>query len=104
MSTIENDFTSRSSVADPVLVLPNGAAMAAFLAAGLGAFSMGLFVLLNEMGIFAAPTLYQPAGGVSGRTTFAVVVWLVAWGVLHARWKEREVGARPVWLATAILT
>jgi len=55
------------------------------------------------MGIFAAPTLYGPAGGVSGRTTFAVVTWLVAWGVLHARWKEREVAAGRVLLAAAIL-
>ena len=49
----------------------------AFLAAGIGAFAVGLFVLLNEMGLFAAPALYEPAGGVSGRTTFAVVAWLV---------------------------
>ena len=54
--------------------------------------------------IFAAPALYEPAGGVSGRTTFAVVAWLGAWGVLHAQWKEREVGTKPVWIATAILT
>lgn len=85
-------------------IIPNGPAMAAFLAAGAGAFAVGLFVLLNESGIYAAPALYPPAGGVSGRTTFAVVVWLVAWGVLHARWKGREVAARRVWRATAILT
>ena len=58
---------------------PNGAAMAAALAAGIGAFAMGLFVLLNEAGLFAAPALYGPAGGVTGRTTFATVVWLGAW-------------------------
>lgn len=78
--------------------------MAAFLAAGIGAFAVGIFVLLNEVGIFTAPTLYEPAGGVSGRTTFAIVAWLVAWGVLHARWKEREVAAGRVWVATVILT
>lgn len=104
MSTIENDLTSTTGVRKQVQELPNGAAIAAFLAAGLGAFAVGLFVLLNEMGIFAAPTLYGPAGGVSGRTTFAVIAWLVAWGVLHARWKEREVAAGRVWLATAVLT
>lgn len=104
MSTIENDFTSTSRVPNPAMELPNGAAMAAFLAAGFGAFAMGFFVLVNEMGIFAAPTLYEPAGGVSGRTTFAVVAWLVAWGVLHARWKGRDVGTGPVWLVTAVLT
>lgn len=70
---------------------PNGSAMASVLAAGIGAFAMGLFVILNEAGLFAAPALYGPAGGVTGRTTFATVVWLAAWGVLHARWRGREV-------------
>jgi hypothetical protein len=69
----------------------NGAALAAYLGAGIGAFAMGLFVVLNEAGIFAAPALYGPAGGVTGRTAFAVVTWLVAWAVLHQRWKNREV-------------
>ena len=32
----------------------NGPALAAFLAAGIGAFAMGLIVVLNEMGIFVA--------------------------------------------------
>jgi hypothetical protein len=57
----------------------NGSAMAALLGGGIGAFAMGAVVLLNEAGIFAAPTLYAPAGGVSGRTTLATIVWLMAW-------------------------
>lgn len=81
----------------------NGAALAAFLAAGIGAFAMGVVVLLNEMGVFTAPTLYEPAGGVSGRTTLAVFIWLVAWFLLHARWKDRDLSAGRVWLAVLIL-
>lgn len=83
--------------------LPNGSALAAFLAAGIGAFAMGLFVILNEAGLFAAPSLYGPAGGVSGRTTFAVVVWLIAWAALHARWKARTMASRGVHAATLVL-
>lgn len=82
---------------------PNGAAMAAFLAAGIGGFAMGLIVILNETGVLAAPTLYEPAGGVSGRTTLAVVVWLVAWAVLHGRWKGREVGYGGIWWSALAL-
>jgi len=81
----------------------NGSAMAAFLGAGIGAFAMGAVVLLNEAGIFAAPTLYAPAGGVSGRTTLATIVWLVAWVVLHTRWKAREIAPGRVGAATLIL-
>jgi hypothetical protein len=82
---------------------PNGAALAAFLAAGVGGFAMGLVVILSETGLFVPPTLYQPAGGVTGRTTLAVVVWLVVWAVLHSRWKGRQVGHRGVFTATLLL-
>ncbi len=82
---------------------PNGAALAAFLAAGIGAFATGLIVILNEAGLYAAPTLYGPAGGVSGRTALATVIWLIAWVVLHRRWKNREVAARGVYTLTLTL-
>lgn len=83
---------SRPAAAPPRSGEPvNGPAMAAFVAAGAGAFAMGLIVLMNEIGLFSIPALYAPAGGVSGRTTLAIVVWLVGWVVLHARWKEREI-------------
>jgi hypothetical protein len=70
---------------------PNGSAVAAALGAAIGAFTMGLVVVLNEAGILAAPSLYGPAGGVSGRTTIAVIIWLGAWVVLHYRLRDREV-------------
>ena len=72
---------------------PNGAALAALLAAAVGSFALGVFVLANAAGWYAAPSLYGPAGGLSGRATFAVIVWLVAWGVLHRRWRDRDLGA-----------
>jgi hypothetical protein len=81
----------------------NGGALAAVMAAGVGALAMGLFVIANEAGIFAAPSLYAPAGGLSGRTTFAVVAWLVAWGILHNRWRDRDVAAGRVLMWTLVL-
>jgi hypothetical protein len=77
--------------------------MASILGAGIGAFAMGLFVVLNEADIFVAPTLYPPAGGVTGRTTLAVVVWLLSWVVLHRVWKGRELKGGLVYTATLIL-
>jgi hypothetical protein len=76
--------------------VPNGAALAAVLAAGIGALAVGLVVILDQAGVFAVPALYEPAGGVSGRMTLAAVIWLVTWGVLHVRWKDREIDARPL--------
>jgi hypothetical protein len=103
MTTQEKPFATTIGERKPEMEKPNGAAMAAFLAAAIGAFALGLIVLLNETGLFVAPTLYGPAGGVSGRTTLAVVIWLVAWAVLHARWKERELAVRPVRIGVTIL-
>lgn len=81
----------------------NGAALAAFLGAAIGAFAMGLLVILNEAGVFAAPALYAPAGGVSGRTTFAALIWLIGWAVLHYRWNGRHIEARRVHALTWLL-
>jgi hypothetical protein len=81
----------------------DGASLAAVLAAGIGALSVGLFVILNEAGLWSAPTVYGPAGGVSGRTTLAALAWAVAWAVLHWRWKDREIAARPVFVLTLVL-
>ncbi len=84
-------------------VVPNGAGLAAVLAAGLGAFAMGLLVILNEAEIFAAPSLYGPVGGLSGRSTLAVVAWLVAWATLHRQWRGRELAVSRVLTWTLVL-
>jgi hypothetical protein len=83
--------------------LPNGAALAAFLAAGIGAFAVGVIVILNELDLFAAPAVYSPAGGVSGRTTLATVIWLGVWAGLHRRWKHRQLDSARVYSATLVL-
>ena len=91
--------TTSVSTTSPV----NGSAMAAFVGSGIGAFAMGALVLLNEAGLFVSPALYAPAGGVSGRTTLATIAWLVAWGVLHHRWKAREVAPGAAGAMTLLL-
>ena len=81
----------------------NGAALSGFLGGSIGAFAMGFFVIVNEIGLFAAPSLYGPAGGVSGRTTFATITWLVAWAVLHHRWRDRVIDPRRVFAVGLLL-
>ena len=81
----------------------NGSAVAAFAGAGIGALAMGVVVVLNEAGLFAAPTLYRAAGGVSGRTTLATIAWLVGWAVLHHRWKDREIAPRRIYAVALTL-
>ena len=93
-----------ATIEDKLQEVANGAALASFLAAGIGAFAVGFFVIMNEAGLFSAPALYGPAGGVSGRTTFAAVTWLIGWAVLHSRWKARQLESNRVYTATLVLT
>jgi hypothetical protein len=94
---------NRDPMHDNVVAVANGGALAAVLAAAMGGFVLGLLVVLNEAGVFAAPALYTPAGGLSGRATFAVIAWLAAWGVLHARWRKRQVAAARVFTWALVL-
>ena len=98
-----NDSGSRSPADRKAAPDPNGPAMAAALAAGIGAFALGLLVILGETGLFSAPALYKPTGGLSGRATLAVVAWLAAWVVTHMAWKERDVSVRGVGAVTLAL-
>lgn len=85
------------------VTLVNGSAMAAFLGGGIGAFLLGLVVFLSETGAVSLPVLYAPAGGLSTRVAVAVALWLVAWGILHSRWKNREMVPGPVHKAAIVL-
>jgi hypothetical protein len=84
---------------------PNGPAAAAFLAAGIGSAALGVFTILAETfeGVVSFMELYAPVGPLSGKTTFAVVVWLVAWGALYGVWRSKEVSWRMVWTLTLVL-
>lgn len=81
----------------------NGTAMAAVLGAAIGSFALGLIVLLNAMDLISIPAIYEPAGGVSGRTTLAVILWLISWGVLHVRWKDQQISYRKTLLLSLAL-
>ena len=62
--------------------LPNGAVAAALLAGGIGAFAVGLMTVLAEASEAIANLLRfsGPVGPLSGKTTVAVVIWLIAAG------------------------
>ncbi len=83
--------------------LPNGAALAAYMAAAVGAFATGLISLLNAAGVLPVPTLYSPAGGVTGRTTLAALIWLITRAVLHQRWKQRDLEPGRAHAVTVVL-
>ncbi|MGD0460897.1 MAG: hypothetical protein ABSB74_00250 [Tepidisphaeraceae bacterium] len=73
--------------------LPNGPAWAGILAAGVGCASLGLLIDMAEASktVSNALNFYNPTGDLSGKTTLAVIVWLIAWALLHASWKNRRI-------------
>lgn len=85
--------------------IPNGPAAAALLAGGIGGFAMGAMTALAEASTAVADILrfYAPAGPLSGKTTVAVIVWLIAWGVLGMSWKDKDVDFGKASLAAFIM-
>lgn len=85
--------------------LNNGLAAAAILASGISSLVLGLFTTLAQAipTISKALNLYDPVGPLSGKTTVAIVIWLLAWAVFHQLWKERQVNFNKVYIATLIM-
>jgi hypothetical protein len=75
--------------------IPNGAAWAAILAGGIGCAATGLFTDLAEGSRFVSGLLnfYKPVGSLSGKTIVGILVWLIAWAILHVRWRNRDLSA-----------
>lgn len=83
----------------------NGPALAAILAAGIGCAVLGIVTLWAEASApFKALMLWwPPAGPLTGKTTVAVIAWLVSWIGLHLRWRHLEMSYTKVWTWTLVL-
>lgn len=75
---------------------PEGPVAAAILAGGVGALALGILTTLAEAStsIKDLLNLYNPVGPLSGKTIGAVVVWLVAWIVLHTMYRDKPFESR----------
>lgn len=86
----------------------DGPGAAAMLAAGIGLFALGLFTILNEVSTtlhdwFESWDFGQGVGPLAGKTTLAVIVWVVAWVALHLAWRRRDVPIqRMFWVGLAL--
>jgi hypothetical protein len=71
----------------------NGSAWAAILAAAIGCASFGVLVDLAEAfkPVSKKLSFYAPTGDLSGKSTLAILAWLVAWAILHFAWKQRDI-------------
>jgi len=93
------------SMSQTVDKIPNGPGAAAILAAGIGCAAVGIMAFAAEASRPFANMLnfYNPTGPLSGKTTVAIIVWLVAWFVLSRLWKEKTVPMQAVNVTAFIL-
>ena len=82
-----------------------GPVAAAVLAAGVGAFVLGLLTTLNEAstGVHDFLEFDKDVGPLSGKTIIAVIVYVASWAVLHGLWRRQNPALRPILIATAVL-
>jgi hypothetical protein len=73
--------------------LTNGSGAAAILAAGIGSFALAVLACAGDKLAAVKNSLifYKPTGPLSGVTTTAILIWLLAWGILEWRWRNTTV-------------
>ena len=82
-----------------------GPVAAAVLAAGIGAFVLGLLTTLNEPSTSVHDFLEfdEDVGPLSGKTVIAVIAYLASWAILHGLWRRQNPLLRPILIATVVL-
>ena len=78
--------------------VPNGSAAAAILSAGIGSLAVALLAIVADQSAIVKNLLsiYKPTGPLSGVTTLAIIVWLVAWALLDWRWRRRNLSLKRI--------
>ena len=76
----------------------NGSGAAAILAAAVGCFALALLACAGDKSAAIKSLLifYIPTGPLSGVTTVAILIWLITWGILEWRWRNRTVAAKRI--------
>jgi hypothetical protein len=92
--------------------LPNGAAVAAYLAAVIGLLVLAIVALASDLNksfeqwVFGIGKLWMPGaqgiGPYSGKETLGLVAWLVTWVLLHFVLRKRQLDGR-VWLIVFLI-
>lgn len=81
-----------------------GAAQAAMLSAAIGCATLGIMVILAMASEAWKQALdwWAPVGPLSGKTSVAVLVWLVTWAILSLRWRTSAPSFRSTWWWTLL--
>jgi hypothetical protein len=85
--------------------IPNGPGAAAILAAGIGCAVVGILAFAGDASDAIGKLLnfHNATGTLSGVTTVAIIVWLLAWFALNRTWQMQTVSMAKVNVAAYIL-
>jgi hypothetical protein len=94
-----------SNVSTKAPIETNSSGAAAVLAAGIGSFALGGLACASNKVATVRNNLvfYKPTGTLSGVTTTAILIWLLAWGVLEWRWRNRTVAVGRISFVALVL-
>jgi hypothetical protein len=81
---------------------PLGPVNAALIAGGVGCLALGVLTTTAEASASVKDflTLSDDVGPLSGKTVYAVVIWLLAWAILHALMRRSAVRFATAFTAT----
>jgi len=88
-----SEKTSAAASHAATAAVPNGPVAAALVACAIGCLALGVLAVAGDGSkrLAAALNFYNPTGPLSGVTTIAILLWLAAWALLAARWRNRAV-------------
>jgi hypothetical protein len=83
----------------------SGFAAATVFASGIGCFAMGVLTTASEAskGVGAALNWVAPVGALSGKSTLAILVWLVCWGLLTLMWRYQRLNEERIFKVSYVL-
>lgn len=86
---------------------PNGPVAAALLAGGIGSAVMGAATFANLVSPSSAFSKwlvwYQPVGALAGKSSLAIISFLLAWIILGLVWRKKQVRFGRIALISFIL-
>jgi len=105
MDMAQLETTPEEAMPEQEKTRPNGEAAAALLAAGIGCLALGVVTTVAAASTAFANSikLVNAVGPLSGKTTIAVVVWLLAWVGLHFAFRRHQVDFTRVFVIALIL-
>ncbi len=105
MTTITTPKEKHTTSSQTYVHVATGAAAAAFISSGIGALVLGLLTTGSVIipGLKGALNLWNPAGSLTGKSTFAILAWLVSWLIMSTVWKDKEMDLGKSFIITLIL-